>query len=113
VDARERRLAQNEVSFREVNERIDELARTHGADPHVYEFLCECSNLDCTFRIELSLSDYEAVRAHGNRFVILPDHFFPEVEHVIAKHDAHWVIQKHGEAGALVEELDPRRADAP
>ncbi len=112
MDARERRLAQNEASFREVNERIDELAKTYAGEPHKYEFLCECSNLDCTFRIELSLADYEAIRADGTRFVILPDHFLPEIEHVIEKHDAHWVIEKHGEAGDLVDELDPRRPGA-
>jgi hypothetical protein len=36
VDARERRLAQNETLFREVNERIEDLALSHADEDHVY-----------------------------------------------------------------------------
>ena len=46
MDARERRLAENETIFRSVNERIEQLARPQGNDAHVFEFLCECSTLD-------------------------------------------------------------------
>ena len=58
VDERERRLAQNEALFREVNERVETLADQLGPDVP-YEFLCECANADCTFRISLPLSVYE------------------------------------------------------
>ena len=52
MDSRDRRMAENEAFFREVNERIatkaDQLA------PEVPElYLCECANADCTFRIAL------------------------------------------------------------
>lgn len=61
VDDRERRHAQNEALFREVNERVETLADRLG--PNVpYEFLCECANADCTFRINLPLSVYEHPR---------------------------------------------------
>lgn len=111
MDARERRLAQNEALFRDVNERIEELAKGHGGAPLAYEFLCECSNIDCTFRVELTLGDYEAVRAHGSRFIVLPEHVFPEVEHVAERHEGYWVVEKGGEAADFVEELDPRRPE--
>jgi len=108
VDARQERLARNEALFREVNERISELAESHGSDLHVYEFLCECSNADCTFRLALPLARYEAVRSHGARFVIRPDHFLPEIERVVERGEGYWVVEKGGEAAELVEELDPR-----
>jgi len=36
MDAREERLAQNEVLFRDVNERIEQVAVRQGSDPHVF-----------------------------------------------------------------------------
>ena len=74
VDERERRLAQNEALFREVNERVETLADQLGPDVP-YEFLCECANADCTFRISLPLSVYESIRADPQQFVVLPLHF--------------------------------------
>lgn len=108
MDARQERLARNEALFREVNERVRSIAIVHGADAHVYEFFCECSNADCTFQLRATLAEYEAVRAHGDRFLIAPEHSMPEIEVVIDKQPGWWVVEKQGEAGELVEELDPR-----
>ena len=52
VDERERRLAKNEALFRELNERIEQVAIGQAEDAHVFEFLCECSNIDCTLRLK-------------------------------------------------------------
>ena len=108
MDARQERLARNEALFREVNERVRAIATVHGRDAHVYEFFCECSNTDCTFQLQGTLAEYEAVRAHGDCFLIAPDHSLPEIELVVERTDAWWVVEKHGEPGDLVEELDPR-----
>lgn len=107
VDAREKRLAQNEAVFREVNERVGEIAHQLGAGVP-YEFLCECANADCTFRIELPTSVYEAIRSDPRQFVVLPLHYTPEVEELVAEEEGHWIVRKTGEAGELVEQLDPR-----
>ena len=107
VDERERRLAQNEALFREVNERVETLADRFEPDVP-YEFLCECANADCTFRISLPLSVYESIRADPQQFVVLPLHYTPEVEDLVIEADTHWVVRKTGEAGEYVEQLDPR-----
>jgi hypothetical protein len=107
VDAREKRMAENESLFREVNERVSTLSDRLGPDAP-YEYLCECANADCTFRIALSTADYERVRADPKQFVVLPGHYTPEVETLVAEHDAYWVVRKTGEAGDFVEQLDPR-----
>ena len=107
VDERERRLAQNEALFREVNEHVETLADRLGPDVS-YEFLCECANADCTFRISLPLSVYESIRADPHQFVVLPLHYTPEVEDLVIEEDTHWVVRKTGEAGQYVEQLDPR-----
>jgi hypothetical protein len=100
-------MAQNETLFREVNERVEKL--THHLGPTVpYEFLCECANADCTFRITLPLSVYEAVRADAHQFVVLPLHYTPEVEELVVEEDTYWIVRKTGEAAEYVERLDPR-----
>ena len=107
VDERERRLALNEALFREANERVETVADRLGPDVP-YEFLCECANADCTFRISLPLSVYESIRADPRQFVVLPLHYTPEVEDLVIEADTHWVVRKTGEAGEYVEHLDPR-----
>lgn len=107
MDARETRLAQNEVLFREVNERVGALAHQLGPDAP-YEFLCECANADCTFRITLAPSVYEHVRSDPQQFVVLPLHYTPEIEKLVVEEEAYWIVRKTGEAGEYVEHLDPR-----
>jgi hypothetical protein len=107
VDERERRLALNEALFREANERVETVADQLGPDVP-YEFLCECANADCTFRISLPLPVYESIRADPRQFVVLPLHYTPEVEDLVIEDDTHWVVRKTGEAGEYVEHLDPR-----
>lgn len=107
MDEREHRLAQNEALFREVNERVEAVAHRLGPDIP-YEFLCECANADCTFRLSLPISVYESVRADPKQFVVLPLHYTPEIEDLVVENETYWVVRKTGEAGKLVERLDPR-----
>ena len=103
------RLAKNESFFRQVNERIKDVAdgfQVAGS----YEFLCECSDPGCTERIELSRADYEHVRAEPTRFVLARGHAAPEIEHVVEREDDHVVVEKVGLAGRVAAELDPREA---
>ncbi len=107
MDPREQRLAENEVLFREVNERVDSIAHQLGPDvPH--EYLCECANADCTFRLSLGPREYEEVRADPTHFVVLPLHYTPEVEDLVRREETYWVVRKTGEAGEYAEQLDPR-----
>lgn len=110
MDERARRFAENEVFFRDVNERINQRARgwQHDDRSHPYEFLCECSNTDCTMRVEMTLADYERVRESGARFAIRPHHLLPEIEDVIEQHEHFWIIQKRGDTGEYTALLDPR-----
>jgi hypothetical protein len=110
VDERERRLAENETLFREVNERVDDTAAHFvGEDgDSTNEYFCECANPDCTFRVRLTHSQYASVRADPKQFVVLPLHYTPEVETLVTKNDGHWLVRKTGEAGEYVAELDPR-----
>lgn len=102
-------MAQNEALFREVNERVHDVADSQRDDDSWrYEYVCECANTDCTFRIELTSGEYESVRADPTQFVVRPDHYMPEVETVVAEHERYAIVRKTGDAGEYVEKLDPR-----
>jgi hypothetical protein len=107
VGATEERLARNEAFFREVNERINDVARGFGGDGEKYEFLCECVDLDCVERIPLTLAEYEAVRADDRRFVVARDHVIRDIETVVERDDDYEIVQKVGVAGDVADELAP------
>ena len=103
------RAARNQGLFREVNERLGELATTFqevAGTPPV--FACECADLMCTEQIDLTVDEYEAVRSQPNHFLVLPGHVYPEVEKVVCENDRFAVVAKVGEAAAIVEAADPR-----
>ena len=108
MHARERRLAENESVFRAVNEQVGRIAERFGDERHVYEFFCECSRWDCQARLELSAHEYAAVREHPARFLVLPGHETPEVEEVVERYRGYDVVEKRGEAAALVAAYDTR-----
>lgn len=109
MDSRETRLARNETLFREVNERIEQAVSAVGrADDHVYEFLCECSNSDCTLLLPLTIAEYEVARSEPHQFIVAPGHELPEIENVVARRPGYQLVTKHGEAAEYVSERDPR-----
>jgi hypothetical protein len=108
VDARNERLAKNEVLFREVNERMGDTAAASGLDGHVFEFLCECSNMDCTVRLPLTIAEYELARSDGAQFVVAPGHELPEIEDIVVRGRGYEIVRKQGAAAELSEERNPR-----
>jgi hypothetical protein len=103
------RLARNQALFREVNERLLELA--DGFQDGSMEFVCECSNEDCTLTLTMDHEDYESVRAHSTFFVIATGHEVLEVEKIIDNRDGWTIVQKVTESDYAVE-TDPRRRDS-
>ena len=109
MDDRERRLAENEIFFRSINERIDDVAAHMGVDGHRYEFVCECADRGCTARIELTLADYDAVRRHPAHFVVTPGHEQLDIETVVDRRRQFFVVEKQGEAAELAARRHERR----
>jgi uncharacterized protein (DUF1499 family) len=105
-DSQKARLAKNEDFFREVNGRIREKAESHGLDGHEYEFFCECSDATCMERVNLTLAEYEHIRAEPTRFVVKKGHVVKEIERIVETVPDHMVIEKHGEAGRVAVELE-------
>jgi hypothetical protein len=101
------RLGQNEALFRSINERIE--AGTWPSTPSdVVAFRCECAALGCNVLVELSLAEYESVRANPRQFILAPGHEIPAVERVIRRTDAYVVVEKIGDAGRVADTTDPR-----
>jgi hypothetical protein len=101
------RAAANEARFREANEQIDEKVHELGSLDRPAPYLCECEEERCTTIVLLTAEEYEHVRGDPRRFVVAPGH--QEDDQVVDRHDGFTVIEKTGEEGRIVEELDSRR----
>lgn len=101
------RLATNESVFREINEGI-ERGQWPGEEDARIRFRCECARLGCNELLEATVREYEQVRAHGRRFMVIPGHERLSVEVVVETHPGYLVVEKRGQAGAAAEEADPR-----
>lgn len=109
-DEREKRAARNEDLFRQVNERLHDLAVIANSPEPREKFVCECEQTDCSLLVELSASEYRSVRADDTRFLVFPEpwHTSPEVEAVVERHDGYWIVEKRGTAGDEAEYLAER-----
>ena len=109
MDERTQRIGENEILFREVNERVESLNEAFNAFTERFSIVCECGQLSCVERISMTLSEYEAVRADPTTFAIVPGHEIPDVETVIAERGEYAVVMKHaGGPAELATEEDPR-----
>jgi hypothetical protein len=109
VDERGRRVGLNEAVFREVNERLEELAAEFQLRARTLELVCECGNIDCDERIEVSPDDYERLRADPTTFAVVHGHGTPDLEQVVERRAGYDVIQKRaGDPTELARDTDAR-----
>ena len=112
VSARDERLAGNEALFREVNERVAEVA-THFIEVETLDepvdFTCECGRAVCAEPITMTMVEYEAIRAKSTHFAVVPEHEQPEIEIVVERHPTYLVVEKREpDAREVARETDPR-----
>jgi hypothetical protein len=107
LNDRETRAGRNQALFREVNERLSEVAEHSRSDFPPDRFICECAQDDCFETIEVSLGEYEAVRENPRRFFVASndDHVIPEIEQVLEQNERFWVVEKFGQSAAVAEKL--------
>jgi hypothetical protein len=109
VDEDQRRLGENEVLYRAVNERIEDLSTAFGMVTETMSVVCECGDIKCAEQIEVDLPTYERIRAEPTLFFIRPGHEYPDVEDIVEHTDRYDVVRKRpGEAAAIAAETDPR-----
>lgn len=103
----ERRLAANEMLFRDVNEAILR-GQWPGEEHAPTAFRCECAQPDCNALVELTAAQYEQVRSNPRWFLVLPGHERSEIETVVSEEGGYLVVEKRAGAGAMAEATDPR-----
>jgi hypothetical protein len=97
VDPHEERLLRNEETFRRVNERIRGLGESFSIVSERASFVCECADVNCAEQVEMTLGEYEHVRADPATFLILPGHERPEIERVVLATDRYLIVHKPAE----------------
>ncbi len=106
-EERQKRAARNEDLFRQVNDRLHDLALIAGSAEPLEKFVCECEQTSCSLVVELSPREYRAVRSDDSRFLVFPEfwHTSPELETVVERSERYWVVEKRGAAGDEAERL--------
>ena len=112
---RDARRAKNEALFRNLNERLKELddrldTVAVGAPVGDREvFFCECGQLDCMARFETTRAQYESVRSHSERFLVLESHVETSIERIVERHNEFVVVEKNpGVPAEVARVTDPR-----
>ncbi len=104
----ERRQVENEMIFRRRNEKVgDDLSAldamliddgnrvlVHDEDL-VLQFMCECSDENCTTRIPMPLSEYQEIHTDRDTFVVLPNHQVEAIEKVHKVTKNYSVVKKN------------------
>jgi len=109
VTDRERRLAENEAAFRDVNESLRYVAAQGTATVQTMRLVCECGDPGCSEFVDVTLTEYEQVRAVSTHFIVRPGHVAPDVERVVVENDRFVVVEKRpGDPADIAEATDPR-----
>jgi hypothetical protein len=113
ADENERALkvARNQSTFRDANERM----RQRAVGTFRFEagqrvrFVCECADPSCREVLMLRLDEYERVREHPSRFLLVAGHEDDSThERIVEAEEGYAVVEKVGTAGAEAARLDPR-----
>ena len=104
---RERRMAENEVTFRRANEELRAKFGEYDIPPgQQVPFLCECGNRRCVEVLLVGLDEYEAVRDDPNAFLIVPGHNDKETEQIVGEQGVDGIVNVAGDRFAVVRKRD-------
>lgn len=108
--SREERIGMNEAVFRDVNERIQDVANTFDLTSEPLDLICECGDASCVARISLTREEYERMRSDPQLFAVAPGHVAPDVEKVVASNPGYDVVRKYkGVPAEIAQKTDPRQ----
>jgi hypothetical protein len=120
----ERRLAENEVIFRALNESVkngveavNAAAEEAGSAPMHFDgtqplfFYCECSSPTCTERIKITPDAYNTIHKARDVFTLVPGHNNPDIEDVTETTDEYFVVVKHVQPPTIKQALKDTLSD--
>jgi len=103
-DLIQERIAENQSTFRDANEKIEVAADHMGLYGRV-PFICECADVGCSEIVRLTLNDYERVRQHPRRFFTAVGHEDTSVDTgagvVVEERDEYVIVEKIDLAGEI------------
>jgi hypothetical protein len=106
---RDERIGMNEAVFRDVNERIQDVASAFNLTSEPLDLICECGDASCVERISLSRDEYEGIRADPQLFAVATGHVAPDVEEVVESRPRYDVVRKYkGAPAEIARKTDPR-----
>lgn len=109
MGSREERMGLNEAVFREVNERIEDLADRFELKNEPLDLVCECGDADCVRRISMTRAEYEELRSDPRQFAVHPGHDYPDVEEIVERRKGYDIVSKNqGIPEQIAEQTDPR-----
>lgn len=122
VKMSERRMAENEVVFRSMNEQVEKdfnkiakIAKSAGLKEDEYpaqddtplHFHCECYDENCEERIIMKPSKYAEIHKKRDRFTVVANHIYLEIEKVTYKSNAYWIVDKKFAVNQKKKTLQP------
>jgi hypothetical protein len=110
MDSQEERVAKNEATSREINEKIEDAheEKAQGRDEPV-RMVCECGQEACDRILAITLDEYDQVRSDPRQFVVVRDHLIEDVDRIIHETDRFVLVAKReGTPAAVATDEDPR-----
>jgi hypothetical protein len=109
IELTAQRVALNQATFREANEKIQQAALEYHVDGRL-PFICECSDPDCVDLLRLGPTEYESIRATPTHFLTAPGHHRSADgwANLVERREGYEIAEKVGDAAGIAEDLDPR-----
>jgi hypothetical protein len=95
------RVARNQLLFREINERIEDVNEAFDPSTQRYAMVCECANPGCIDQLQITGPELRAVRRTAGQFIVATDHVYPDYERIVRSHPGYQVVEKTGRAGEI------------
>jgi len=108
LNPRAKRIAENEIRFREINERMARDVRDIVDPQERLDLVCECGFDTCRETVGMRLGDYDHERADGRHFFLVPGHEIEDLERIVERREGYAVVEKKGDAATVATEHDPR-----
>lgn len=103
----EERIARNDDTFRQANQRVAQTAAGLMVEDEAVPFICECADEECYEMVRLRLDEYRHVRSEPRWFLNVPGH--EAAAHgaaaVVERGRGYVIVEKQGHAGEVAEEL--------
>jgi hypothetical protein len=91
----ERRWAENQTIFKQVNEEAAAYFRRDSSEEKSLQFYCECADENCRQRIALTPSEYLSLHRSNKQFILIPGHQLDVMETVLLEETDYVLTEKY------------------